>query len=79
MNNTYSPRNAQEATIEEILYSNGYEKNEIQFHGDDGKRYLRINYWERLSPSEQAQLDTLVVEESIDDSDTITLFLYIIK
>lgn len=68
-----------QSTIEEILYSNGYERGEIIFAGDPGKRYARIHYWQRLSASEQAQLDTLLAEDSIDGDGTWELFFYWIK
>lgn len=69
-----------ESIIEEILYSNGYAHEDIEFYGDPGKKYVRIGYWERLSASEQAQLDTLLEEDYVDgDDDTLDYFFYWIK
>jgi ribosome maturation factor RimP len=69
-----------ESIIEEILYSNGYELSEIQFRNDNGKKWVRIGYWQRLSASEQAQLDTLLEEDCIAaDDDTLDAFFYWIK
>ena len=69
-----------ESIIEEILYSNGYAHEDIEFRGDPGKKYVRIGYWERLSASEQAQLDSLLAEYCIDgDDDTSDAFFYWIK
>ncbi len=69
-----------ESIIEEILYSNGYAHEDIEFRGDPGKKYVRIGYWERLSAPEQAQLDTLLKEDCIAaDDDTLDAFFYWIK
>jgi hypothetical protein len=66
--------------IKEILYSNGYELSEIQFCNDNGTKYVRIGYWQRLSASEQAQLDALLEEDFVDgDDDTKDYFFYWIK
>lgn len=67
-------------TIKDILYSNGHNLEDIQFFEDWGAPYVRIGYWERLSASEQTQLDMLLKEDCIDgDGDTLDFFFYWIE
>jgi hypothetical protein len=72
----FIPQNDIESIIEDTLVNNGYEKSEIEFHGTFPDRYVRIGYWECLETKPQLELSHLIHEDSFEDEDTLTGFLY---
>ena len=73
-----TPQTDLEQFIEDVLFDNGYNREEIQFRDED--RYLRIGYWERLESKALLQLgDVITAEEDIYEDDCGWLYFYKIK
>lgn len=75
----YIPTTENEVIIRDLLVQNGVKERDIEFKGPLGDRYVRIGYWNRLSDAVVTELEQFVDEDSFEDDDTGTGFLYKIK
>lgn len=75
----YIPITENEVVIRDLLVQNGMKERDIEFKGPLGDRYVRIGYWNRLSEAALCELEQFVDEDSFEDDDTGTGFLYKIK
>lgn len=75
----YIPTTENEVIIRDLLVQNGVKERDIEFKGSFGDRYVRIGYWNRLSDAVVTELELFVDEDSFEDDDTGTGFLYKIK
>lgn len=75
----YIPATENEDIIRDLLVQNGVKECDIQFKGPLSDRYVKIGYWNRLAEAVIAELEQFVDEDSFEDDDTGTGFLYKIK
>ena len=80
---TYPAITPIEHKIRLLLVMEGYKRDDIQFRGDAGKRYLRYEYWEYVEPKSLRYVEEHAKVQfeffAIEDDDCLTKYGYDIK